>query len=94
MHAVAGTVGEASGKAKAVTACGLIPLADLEAFLGGLGFFNVSAGCSAASASDLIDCVFDDARCREERILFRLDPRAQDSLTALGIAASFPCVAP
>src|SRR5262245_54488622 len=38
-----------SGKAKALAACGLIPLADLKAFLAGLGFFNVAAGCGAAS---------------------------------------------
>lgn len=85
---------EDRGKTSALNSCGLIPLADLDEFIGGLGFFNVSAACSAASASDLIDCLFDDGRCSAERMLFRLDPRAEDSLTAIGLAASFPCVAP
>jgi hypothetical protein len=66
----------------------------VNAVLAGLGFFNGSAACSAASVSDLIDCVFADAMCSTERAIFIADPRAQDSLTALGIAASFPCVAP
>ena len=83
-----------SGKGKALTACGLIPLADVNAFLAGLGFFNVTAACGAASVSDLIDCVFADAMCSNERAIFIADPRAQDSLTALGIAAQFPCVGP
>ena len=83
-----------SGKGKALTACVLIPLADVNAFLAGLGFFNVTAGCGAASVSDLIDCVFADAMCSTEHAIFIADPRAQDSLTALGIAGQFPCVAP
>jgi hypothetical protein len=79
---------------KVVQRCGLIPLAEVNQFVEGLGFFNVSAGCSAASVSDLVACVFADARCSTERQLFRIDPRAQDSLTTAGIAGSFPCVAP
>lgn len=79
---------------RANVACGLIPLADLNEFVGGLGFFNVSDACSAATASDLVTCLFADARCAAERTVFRLDPRAQDSLTAGGIAGAHPCVAP
>ncbi|MEW6268428.1 MAG: hypothetical protein AB1689_03920 [Thermodesulfobacteriota bacterium] len=84
----------ASKAAKVVQRCGLIPLAELEQYVEGLGFFNVSAGCSAGSVTDLVNCVFADARCSTERELFLIDPRAQDSLTTAGIAASFPCVAP
>ena len=71
-----------------------LPLAELEPFLGGLGFFNVAANCSAVTVDDLVDCVFADSQCATERQIFRLDPRAQDSLTTAGVAASFPCVAP
>lgn len=85
---------DAKRQAKVVAKCGLIPLAELSQYTEGLGFFNVVAGCGAASVNDLVDCVFADAQCSAERQLFRLDPRAQDSLTTAGIAASFPCVAP
>lgn len=81
-------------KAKVVAKCGLIPLAEIEQYTEGLGFFNVADDCGAASVSTLVDCVFADALCSTERQLFKLDPRAQDSLTTAGIAASFPCVAP
>jgi hypothetical protein len=84
----------AKRKAKTIARCGLIPLAELEQYDEGLGFFNVVASCGAASVNDLVDCVFADAQCGAERELFRLDPRAQDSLTTAGVAASFPCVAP
>jgi hypothetical protein len=84
----------AARKARVVQRCGLIPLAEIEQFNEGLGFFNVSAACGAASVNDVVDCVFANAQCSTERQLFRLDPRAQDSLTTTGIAASFPCVAP
>ena len=84
----------AKRKAKAIVKCGLIPLAELEQYDEGLGFFNVVAGCGAASVNDLVDCVFAEAQCSVERQLFRLDPRAQDSLSTAGVAASFPCVAP
>jgi hypothetical protein len=84
----------AARKAKVVQRCGLIPLAELEQFTEGLGFFNVSAACAAASVNDLVDCVFANAQCSAERQLFRLDPRAQDSLTTASVAASFPCVGP
>jgi len=89
---VATLKGTSAGKAN--VACGLIPFGDLNAFIGGLGFFNVSGVCAATNASDLVTCVFDDAQCAAERTVFTLDPRAQDSLTAGGIAASFPCAAP
>jgi len=79
---------------KVVQRCGLVPLAELEQYVEGLGFFNVAASCSAASVSQLVDCVFADARCSTERQLQIIDPRAQDSLTTAGVAASFPCVAP
>lgn len=81
-------------KAKVVLKCGLVPLGELAQYTEGLGFFNVVSACAAASVSDLVDCVFADSQCSVERQLFRLDPRAQDSLTTAGIAASFPCVAP
>lgn len=81
-------------KAKVVAKCGLIPLAEIEQYTAGLGFFNVANDCGAGSVSTLADCVFANAQCSTERQLFKLDPRAQDSLTTAGIAASFPCVAP
>lgn len=84
----------AKREAKVVAKCGLVPLAEIEQFTEGLGFFNVANSCGAASVSDLVDCVFTNARCSTERQLFKLDPRAQDSLTTAGVAASFPCVAP
>jgi hypothetical protein len=81
---------------KIVRKCGLIPLAELEPFVGGLGFLNVVSDCGAATATQLASCVVADSRCGFERAVFRLDPRAQDSLAdpAIDIAASFPCVAP
>ncbi|MBY0279352.1 hypothetical protein K2Z84_28790 [Candidatus Binatia bacterium] len=84
----------AARQAKVAARCGLIPLAEIEQFSEGLGFFNVATSCGAASVTALVGCVFDAARCSAERELFTLDPRAQDSLTTGGIAASFPCVAP
>lgn len=85
---------QATKSARVVQRCGLIPLAELEQYVEGLGFFNVSAACSAASVTDLVSCVFADARCATERELFLIDPRAQDSLSSAGVAGSFPCVAP
>jgi hypothetical protein len=87
---------QAKRVASIVKKCGLIPLAEIEAFVGGLGFFNVSAGCGAASVTQLATCVVADARCQLEQAVFRLDPRAQDSLSdpAIALAGSFPCVAP
>ncbi|HZR82532.1 MAG TPA: hypothetical protein VFD92_15665 [Candidatus Binatia bacterium] len=81
---------------KIVGKCGLIPLADLEEFVAGLGFFNVVSACGAGTVAQLVDCVVADSRCALERSVFRLDPRAQDSLSdpAINIAGSFPCVAP
>lgn len=89
-------VTDQSGKRrlKVLAKCGLVPLAELEQYTAGLGFFNVATACGAADASDLIDCVFASAQCSAEREIFGLDPRAQQSLTTAGIAPSFPCVAP
>jgi hypothetical protein len=84
----------ATREGRVVQRCGLIALADLEQFDAGLGFYNVVASCSAASINDLVDCVFANGRCAAEKELFLLDPRAQDSLTTAGVAASFPCVGP
>jgi hypothetical protein len=84
----------AARKAKVEQRCGLIALADLEQYDGGLGFFNVVSACSAGSVNDLVDCVFASAQCAAEHELFRLDPRSQDSLTTAGIAGSFPCTGP
>jgi hypothetical protein len=82
--------------ANIVKKCGLIPLGELEAFVAGLGFFNVVSACGSATASQLAACVVADARCNLERAIFRLDPRAQDSLSdpAINLAGSFSCVAP
>lgn len=96
---------KASRAAKMVVKCGLVPLGELEPFVAGLGFFNVVAACGAADASDLADCVLDAGLCPAsadgalgslERAIFRVDPRAQNSLSdpAISLAASFPCVAP
>ena len=85
---------ELKGSSKVVLKCGLIPIGELETFVGGLGFFDVAASCSAGDAGALIDCVFADTRCSAEQQAFILEPRAQDSLTEVGVEASFPCVAP
>lgn len=79
---------------KVLAKCGLVSLADLEQYTAGLGFYNVVTACGAADVNALVDCVFDSAQCSAEREIFELDPRAQQSLTTAGIAASFPCVAP
>lgn len=96
---------KASRAGKIVLKCGLIPFADLKPFVEGLGFFNLANDCSALDASDLADCILDAGLCPGssdgargslERAIFRLDPRAQNSLMdpAIDLAASFPCVAP
>jgi hypothetical protein len=89
-------VGDQSSKrqVKVLAKCGLVSLVDLEPYTAGLGFYNVVGACGAADVNGLVDCVFDGAQCSAEREIFRLDPRAQQSLTTAGIAASFPCVAP
>lgn len=79
---------------KVLAKCGLVSLGDLEQYTAGLGFYNVVNACGAADVNALVDCVFDAAQCSAEREVFQLDPRAQQSLTTAGIAASFPCVAP
>jgi hypothetical protein len=83
-----------SYEGKAAFGCVTLFLPDLDAYVAGLGFFHVDAGCGAATIPDLVGCIFDQARCAAERSVFRLDPRAQDSLATAGIAASHPCVAP
>lgn len=85
---------QASKIGRVVQRCGLIPLAEIEQYVEGLGFFNVADGCAAGSVTELVSCVFADARCSTERQLFRIDPRAQDSLATAGVAGSFPCVGP
>jgi hypothetical protein len=80
-------------RAKAQAACA-VPLAELEQAVAGLGFAGVNATCASPTSPDLLACVFDAVRCAAERTLFALDPRAQDALTAAGIAAAHPCVAP
>jgi hypothetical protein len=79
---------------KAGAVCGVVALAELEQYVAGLGYFQVAADCGAASAGDLATCVLAASRCTAQRQVFRIDPRAQDSLTTAGVAASFPCVAP
>jgi hypothetical protein len=82
-------------KTKVKDKCSGLPLYALESFLGGLGFANVDAACSGSIDADaLVDCVIDNAACAVEKEVFIRDPRAQESLTTKGIAASFPCVAP
>jgi hypothetical protein len=94
----------AARRATALNKCGAIPLADLEQAIAGLGFVNVSSACASlpppltpivvSDVPDLVDCLLDTTQCAAEREVFLRDPRAQDSLTAGGIAASFPCAAP
>jgi hypothetical protein len=85
---------DATYEAKIVKVCALVPLGDLEAYVGGLGFFHANASCAATDSTALVGCVFDDARCAAERLVFAADPRAQDALVAAGVAAAHPCVAP
>jgi hypothetical protein len=84
----------ASKESRVNTKCVLLSLAEVEDFVGGLGFFNVFNGCSAGNLSDLVTCVFSDSKCALEHEAFIIDPRAQDSLTTAGVAGSFPCVGP
>jgi hypothetical protein len=74
--------------------CAFIPLADLLPFVGSTGYVNVATDCGAATTTALTDCLLDDARCSAEGEVFRADPRAVDSLTSAGVAASFPCAGP
>lgn len=74
--------------------CSTIPLADLEPFLGSVGYINVAADCAAGTTTALTDCLLDSARCNGEGEVFRGDPRAADALTTAGVAANFPCVGP
>jgi hypothetical protein len=93
-------------KAKVNAACEQIPLAAVEGFVAGLGFFNIAAECAAlqppltpisvSAVSDLVDCSFATARCAAEREVFIRDPRSGDSLAdpAIDLASDFPCVGP
>ena len=85
---------ETSYGGKAAYGCATLFPPDLDSYVAGLGFFHVSAGCGTATILDLVACIFSQARCAAEHSVFQLDPRAQDSLTTAGIAASHPCVAP
>jgi hypothetical protein len=85
---------QAKRELKTVLKCGLLTLAELEQFIGGLGYSGVVAACAATDVNTLVSCVFDDVRCNAEGQLFIADPRAQASLVAVGLDASFPCVAP
>ena len=71
-----------------------VTVADLEPYVSGLGFFGPNTTCAATSVPDLIACLFDGAQCSAERTLFTLDPRAQDSLSTVGLAGAHPCVGP
>jgi hypothetical protein len=98
------TVKQSRAKGKMLAACRLIPLGDLEQFIQGLGFLNAPSECAAlptppgpvtvTDVSTLFDCLLETTRCSAEKEVFIRDPRAQDSLTAAGVASSFPCVAP
>jgi hypothetical protein len=79
---------------KSIKICAPVPLGDAEAYVAGLGFFHESAACGATDPTELVGCVFDRAQCAAERLVFVMDPRAQAALTAAGVAASHPCVAP
>lgn len=91
-------------RAKALTKCGLIPTADVLAYIAGLGFANVATDCATLpsplppitvnAVPDLIDCVLAVSRCGAEREVFLRDPRAQDSLATIGLGAAFPCTSP
>jgi hypothetical protein len=78
---------------KALLVCGL-PLGDTAPFVAGLGMFTNAGVCGATTMQELIDCFFTAAQCSAERTVFKLDPRAQDALTAAGIAGAHPCVGP
>jgi hypothetical protein len=85
---------KASALAKALLACSAVPVADVDPWIAGLGLFAVRSDCGAASMTDLLTCLFDAAQCAGERILFTLDPRAQDALGAAGVLGAHPCVGP
>jgi len=85
---------KSSAGSKAIVACNVIPLGELQQYVAGLGFATADASCSIASVSDLLACLFEGAQCASERTLFALDPRAGDALATAGIAAAHPCVAP
>ena len=76
------------------TKCQFLSLAQLQDFVGGLGFFNVLNDCGANNLSQLLPCVFSDSKCALEHEARIIDPRALDSLTTAGVSGSFPCVGP
>jgi hypothetical protein len=92
----------AKRRSNVLKACGLIPIAELEQFIAGLGFLEVSASCGSlgpplspiavTDAASLVDCTLATTECAVEREVFLRDPRAVDSLTEVGQAATFPCV--
>lgn len=86
--------GRSAAQGKAIAACNVVPLADLQPWIGGLGLAGPNAACGASTVIDLIDCLFDGAQCAAERIVWAFDPRAGDALATAGIAASHPCVGP
>jgi hypothetical protein len=78
---------------KALLVCN-VTIPDLEAYVGGLGFFGENASCGATNVNDLLECIFAAAQCSAERTLLALDPRAPDSLAMAGVAGAHPCVGP
>lgn len=85
------TAAIAKRRANMLDKCSFIPIAELDQFIAGLGFLNVSASCGALDATDLVDCILATTQCAVEREVFLRDPRALDSLTEVGVAAAFPC---
>jgi hypothetical protein len=85
---------KSSYETKALVACNVVPLADLQQWVAGLGLAAVSQGCAASTVVELVSCIFDATQCSAERTLFVLDPRAQYALATAGVAAAHPCVAP
>lgn len=91
-------------RAKTLQKCEGVALADVEPFLGGLGFLNQVGACAAlappltpvpvAAFADLVDCLTATAFCSAEADVVRRDPRAPAALTTAGLSADFPCAAP
>ena len=83
-----------SKEGRVITECMFLSTAQLQEFVGGLGFFNVYNDCGAGNLTDLVTCVFGDSKCALEHEARIIDPRAEDSLTTAGVSGSFPCVGP
>jgi hypothetical protein len=84
--------------------CGLLSLANMQQYLGGLGFGDVvtnqcpslptpPGAITPITVDDLVECLLRITECAAQREVQMRDPRANDSLTEVGQAASFPCVA-